>query len=382
VALIELSSPFVVKNLEEDRTRMINADGQFPYFGSEGGMALTVFGRGIFQFARGEGDAATPAQSDGQYRVGYARVTDTADQNMYWYASKDGGFVAGGDSGGPSFAWTQNGYVLVGVHALATVERVPGKDETPTPWTWVSATPKAADAPLRPLREELETIMGPSPATAPKPPPQFIGVFPSVGPSPDDEVIETFRTRSLKAAEKGFATGFPNFYYARYGLDHVGGTILIKAAGVEWHTPLQAELQIQDPQLSDFGERMRRVAEYASAHGSPGGFPAFFDADYGDGLRLGTYLLKPEAAEWRDVTLFDLDLHEDQLNDVGQRFRATQDYANKNGFVGGFPNMFHVKKMVFEPLRGGQQEETVCGTVLLRHDLAEWADIFLFRDPA
>jgi hypothetical protein len=135
---------------------------------------------------------------------------------------------------------------------------------------------------------------------------------------------------------------------------------------------------------------MRAVAGYASAHGSPGGFPAFLDGDYGDGLRLGTYLLTPEAAEWRDVSLFDLDLKEDQLNDVGLRFRATQDYATKNGFVGGFPNMHHAKKMVFRRpppqrgggARGGWREEIVCGTVLLRHELAEWADIFLFRDPA
>ncbi|MFI7481401.1 trypsin-like serine protease [Kocuria sp. M1R5S2] len=379
VALLQLASPFVQTTLAPDQTRLVNADGQFPYFGSEGGMALTVFGRGIFQFATGSGDTAVPSQSDGQYRVGYARVTDATDPALYWYASQDGGFIAGGDSGGPSFAWTLSGYALVGVHALATVERAPGKDDTPTPWTWVSATPKAADAPLRPLREQLDAVMGPAPAKAP---PQFIGVFPGTGPSRDDQLIQTFRTRAVKVAEKGFATGFPNFYFARYGLDHVGGTIMLRPGGVQWHTPPQAELGIPDTALGDFGERMRAVARYASAHGSPGGFPAFFDGDYGDGLRLGTYLLTPRAAEWRDVSLYHLNLRENQLGDVEARFRATQDYATANGFVGGFPNMFHARTSVFDPFRGGRREEIVCGTVLVRHEEAQWADILLFRDPA
>jgi len=54
--------------------------------------------------------------------------------------------IAGGDSGGPSFAWGLNGYALVGVHAIAHAEYVPGK---PRPgWAWVTATPEAADARL------------------------------------------------------------------------------------------------------------------------------------------------------------------------------------------------------------------------------------------
>ncbi|MEX5295238.1 hypothetical protein QYM41_08150 [Kocuria sp. CPCC 205268] len=44
--------------------------------------------------------------------------------------------------------------------------------------------------------------------------------------------------------------------------------------------------------------------------------------------------------------------------------------------------MYHARKTVFDPIRGGQREEVVCGTVLLRPGPAEWADIFLFRDPA
>jgi len=43
-------------------------------------------------------------------------------------------------------------------------------------------------------------------------------------------------------------------------------------------------------------------------------------------------------SEWRDVPASELG--NPPPDDVGARFRATNDYAAKNGFVGGFPN-FH-----------------------------------------
>ncbi len=47
----------------------------------------------------------------------------------------------------------------------------------------------------------------------------------------------------------------------------------------------------------------------------------------------------------------------------------------RNGFVGGFPNMIHAEKTVFDISRGGQRVETVNGTVPLWPGLAEWADV-------
>ena len=139
VALLELDAPFTTQAMPEGTTRLVNSDGQFPYFGSEGGMALTIFGRGINQFAT----ATTPSSSDGQYRVGYAKVNRTENER-YWYTSGSGDYIAGGDSGGPSFAWTLNGYALVGVHHLTNAEYA--ADRPQSGWTWLTATPEAADA--------------------------------------------------------------------------------------------------------------------------------------------------------------------------------------------------------------------------------------------
>jgi hypothetical protein len=370
VALVELDAPFTTQSLPAGTTRLINQDGQFPYFGSEGGMALTIFGRGISQFAT----ATTPSSSDGQYRVGYATVQRTENER-YWYASGSGDYIAGGDSGGPSFAWTLNGYALVGVHHLTNA--LYAADRPRSGWTWVTATPDAADAPLRPLLDQLTAVMGP--ATPAPPPSGFIGTFATGGPSADDAAIESFRHRASLAGERGFAAGFPNFHEARYGLDHVGGTIWLRPDGVVWRNPLLSELGVTNPR--DFGDRMRAAAAYASANGHPAGLPTFLDADYGDGVRSGILLLKPELAEWQDVPIYDLDLHEEDLGNVGKRFRATNDYAFRSGYVGGFPTMFHAIKTWLDPLRGGQRTRTVCGTVLLKAPLAEWQDVLLFRDP-
>ena len=58
--------------------------------------------------------------------MGYFKPTRDED-HVYWYPSTGGQMIAGGDSGGPSFAWVLNGYALVGVHALAHTQRVAGQ---------------------------------------------------------------------------------------------------------------------------------------------------------------------------------------------------------------------------------------------------------------
>ncbi|MCA9875613.1 MAG: hypothetical protein KC441_18205 [Anaerolineales bacterium] len=187
--------------------------------------------------------------------------------------------------------------------------------------------------------------------------------------------MQSFRHRAESAARANFMGAFPNFYEATYGLDTVGGTIFVKTDAAEWRDVPLAELD--NASLGDFGARMRATNAYASRNGFVGGFPTFFDADYGNGTVCGTVLLKPEAAEWRDVPLSELG--NPDLNDIEARFRGTQDYANRHGFVGGFPNLFHA-----EPAVGRWQvmREVVCGTVLLKPGFAEWRDVLLSRAPA
>jgi hypothetical protein len=122
---------------------------------------------------------------------------------------------------------------------------------------------------------------------------------------------------------------------------------------------------------------MRAINAYASRAGFVGGFPTGYHADYGQGTVCGTVLLRQEAAEWRDIYLDELG--NVSLNNIGARFRATQDYANRAGFVGGFPTMFH------DHVGGGQfptqREGIVCGTVLVKPGFGEWQDVVVFNGP-
>jgi hypothetical protein len=183
---------------------------------------------------------------------------------------------------------------------------------------------------------------------------------------------DQFRLRTQIAGQLGFAAGFPNFYFAPApNGGEVGGTILIQAPGAVWRDVPLAELC--SPSLDDFSLRMRATQDYAGRAGFVGGFPTFFHADSGDGIVCGTVLLTAEVAEWRDVPLDELanpPAPPPRLDQIDQRFKGTQDYAGNNGFVGGFPNMYHAE-------HPGSQ--IVCGTILLRAPLAQWQDVVVER---
>jgi len=57
------------------------------------------------------------------------------------------------------------------------------------------------------------------------------------------------------------------------------------------------------------------------------------------GVVGGTILVQGSGCVWRDVPLSSLG--SPSLDDFSLRMRATQDYAGRNGFVGGFPTYFH-----------------------------------------
>lgn len=185
IALIKVASPFVIGGTTTGFNRLIFQDGQFPYFGEPVGASIILMGQGINVFAKGSGDSATPSMNDGQYRAAYAKPTRDAD-SLYWYPSSGNQSVAGGDSGGPSFAWVLSGYALVGVHSSTHATYVDGKPKTG--WTWVTGTTEAADAPIAPVIPQLLAVMGPpqpsqtEPALEP-PPPGFIGTFSRTPPN-------------------------------------------------------------------------------------------------------------------------------------------------------------------------------------------------------
>lgn len=185
----------------------------------------------------------------------------------------------------------------------------------------------------------------------------------------------SFSYRSEMAARGGLLGGFPNFYEANRGIDTFGGTVFLFPGAGEWHDIPLSELG--EASLRSFGDQMRATNAYASRNGFIGGFPTGFHADYGQGTVCGSILLRPEAAEWRDVYLDELGSV--PLADIPGRFRATHDYAVQSGFVGGFPNLFHGH------VGGGrfptQREGIVCGTILIKPGFGEWRDVVVFRGP-
>ncbi|HTL09868.1 MAG TPA: hypothetical protein VL307_16455 [Chitinophagaceae bacterium] len=219
--------------------------------------------------------------------------------------------------------------------------------------------------------------------------PDYVGSFgPMVQFSPGDMAIRDFIFRADAATKEGFVGGFPNFYTAVYGRSNVGGTIFMKpGCSVLREIPLK---ELNNPPLNDFIARFRAVNVYARDKAFVGGFPNFHDAEkivaasslpvnatldhhtsfLERTMVCGTVLIKPGCAEYHEVPLAALG--NPILSDIGARFRATQDYARNHGFVGGFPDFFHIN-------RGNG---ILCGTVLITHAAAEWRDVLLWIGPA
>ena len=248
---------------------------------------------------------------------------------------------------------------------------------------------------------------------------QLIGDFgPVVQPNPNDLAAGEFRNRAQFAAQEGYVGGFPNFYYGMNGQAHVGGTIFIKPSCGEWADIPWSELGY--PPLEDFVARMRATDIYATHHGFAGGFPNFFQAERFTGMVgapssvagalvssatgsatpfvsataalrspflgsprpnatinvCGTVLIKMGCAVRRQIPIVGLP---DQSN-IGAVFRAVQDYAGANGFVGGFPTFNHAFRIDIIPGRGPSPASM--WIVLLPAEAAVWQDVVLYWNPS
>lgn len=133
------------------------------------------------------------------------------------------------------------------------------------------------------------------------------------------------------AVRHGFVSGFPNFHTTAYGNGAVYGCVLLKPQFAEWRDVRFTDLG--SPPTAE--ARFRAVNDYSSSiPGMMGGYPNFHQADYGQGLVCGTIFLKHGAAEWSDVSAAELG----NPRTPEDRFRAVHDYAVRKGFVGAFPN--------------------------------------------
>ena len=188
---------------------------------------------------------------------------------------------------------------------------------------------------------------------------------------PDGDIAQQkFRHRAEVASKAGFVGAFPNFHEATYNGTVVGGTIFLKHSAAVWQdVPLSWLSAGPAPALNDFADRMRKTQEYAVRNGYIGGFPNFFHADYGSGIVCGTVLIHPASAEFRDVPISELG--NPSLTDIRQRFTSANDYAFRNGFLGGFPTFFHAD----------YGKGIVCGIILIRKEAGEWRDVPLATMP-
>jgi len=190
-----------------------------------------------------------------------------------------------------------------------------------------------------------------------RPPPAIDGRF----------VMDAFRQRASAASEMGFVGGYPTFYFLKEGREELGGALLFRRDAAEWQdVPL---VELGNPGLDDFGLRMRSAQDYAVRAGFVGAFPNFFDADYGFGKVVGMIFLPAETAEWRDLTWTDIGSPD--LNDVVGRFRGVNDWAVRNGFLGGFPNMYHAD----------HPNGRVAGSILIKPTKADVHWIHLYTLP-
>ena len=124
-------------------------------------------------------------------------------------------------------------------------------------------------------------------------------------------------------------------------------------------------IDLGNPGLNDFDLRMRATQDYAVRQGFVGGFPNFFHADHGTGLVCGTVLLPAASVEWRDLPWTEIGAPD--LGDIDARFRGVHDWAVAHMFVGGFPNMYHAD----------QANGRVAGAVLVKPGAGTWEDVLL-----
>jgi hypothetical protein len=184
LALLQLASPVpVLGSTTGFRAQACCSDFQPEDWKNNLAQRPVVFvGFGINRFASGAGDAAQPSSIDGLARFGAAVIRETED-GAYWMHQEAGATVAGGDSGGPSYTPLRTGYALTGVHSQCKIHCAPGKS-CAGDWTWVTDTPRCADAPVIPSWKKIQALIG---TQAPGPrgpePAQHVGRFQATPPN-------------------------------------------------------------------------------------------------------------------------------------------------------------------------------------------------------
>ncbi len=158
---------------------------------------------------------------------------------------------------------------------------------------------------------------------------------------------QRFRAINDWAVSNGYKAGFPTCHSANYndGRGRVYGNILLPAHVVDWRDVFASEQG--NPQ--NLRERLTGAHDYAVRNGYLHGYPNFHQANYGQGVVYGTFLIKKNPnppvtyepiAQWRDVPATDLGITGDpKAVPLETWFTRAHDYAARSGwFVAGMPN--------------------------------------------
>lgn len=198
--------------------------------------------------------------------------------------------------------------------------------------------------------------------------------FPDSYPGADDQAMAAFRSRADVAYKERHVSEFIKIVGA-YPNFHEARQGINLVGGTVFLYNLAAQWEdvplseLGNPSLNDFGGRMRATQNYAVRNGFIGGFPTFYHADYGKGIVCGTVLIGPGGAEWRDVPMAELG--NPPLDDIRARMTSANDYAFRHGFLGGFPTFYHAD----------YGKGIVCGIILIKKSAGEWRDVIIAEGP-
>ena len=161
-----------------------------------------------------------------------------------------------------------------------------------------------------------------------------------------------------------YSAGWPNFHQAEYLNPNrtVYGHFLLKQNVVDWR-----DVPASEYEATDMRSRFTGAHDYARKHGYQHGFPNFHQANYGNGVVYGTFLIKNGTCEWRDVPAKELGLGtgDPSKMPMNRWFTGASDYAAKHGYVAAMPNGHYAN----------YGNGWVCGVFLFPHGKAEWKDI-------
>jgi hypothetical protein len=177
-------------------------------------------------------------------------------------------------------------------------------------------------------------------------------------------IPEHFRAVNDWLISRGYRAGFPNRHAADWGDGVVCGTILLREDVADWRDVPHSELG--NPSMTDLIQRFQRSHDYARRHGYAHGFPNFHNANYGQGIVHGTFLVRSGAVEWRDVPASDLGIAESStVPTVHDWIWKTYNYATARGYAAGMPTFYRAR-----------YDRWVYGTILFPHGVAAWQDVF------